>query len=284
MSSAPRCSASGPPRIGGGSLVENAIRRRPGARRDRRRERLAVAGGVDEQRGVGDAADDRAEDRQAVPGLVLGRERDPAALGLEAEEPAAAGRDADRAAAVGAQRAAREAGRDRRRRAAAGAARRAVEVPRVAGHPERRRLGEGRDLELGDAGLADDHRAGRAQAAHDLRVGGRGVAEGVRAARGHLARDVGVVLDRHRHAQQRAAIAAAAAAVGLGGLGERALAEHDAERVEGRVEARDALQVGLGELARGDAPPRRSARPGARGRRRRGRWLQSRRRRLSGVG
>ena len=74
------------------------------------------------------------------------------------------------------------------------------------------------------------------------------------AARGHLARDVGVVLDRDRHAEQRAAIAAAAAPVGLGGLGERALAEHDAERVEGRVEARDALQVGLGELPRGDVP------------------------------
>ena len=191
-----------------------------------------------------------------MPGVVLRRERDPAALGLEAEEAAAAGRDADRAAAVGAERAAREAGRDRRRRAAARAARRAVEVPRVAGRAERRGLGEGRDLELGDAGLADDHGAGRAQAAHDLGVLRGGVAERVGAARGHLARDVGVVLDRDRHAEQRAAIAAAAAAVGLGGLGERALGEHDAERVEDRVEAGDALEVGLGELARGDLPRR----------------------------
>ena len=189
-----------------------------------------------------------------MPGVVLRRQRDPAALGLEAEEPAAAGRDADRAAAVGAERAAREAGRDRRRRAAARAARRAVEVPRVAGRAEGRGLGERRDLELGDAGLADDHGAGRAQPAHDLGVLRGRLAERVGAARGHLARDVGVVLDRDRHAEQRAAVAAAAAPVGLGGLGQRALGEHDAERVEARVEPGDPLEVELGELARGQLP------------------------------
>ena len=48
------------------------------------------------------------------------------------------------------------------------------------------------------------------------------------------------------------AVAAAAAAVGLVGLGERALGEHDAEGVERRVEPGDALEVGLGQLARGD--------------------------------
>ncbi len=101
-------------------------------------------------------------------------------------------------------------------------------------------------------GLADDHRAGRAQPPHDLGVLARGVAECVGAARGDLARDVRVVLDRDRHAEQRARVAAAAAPVGLVGLGQRALGEDDAEGVERRVEAGDPLEVGLGQLARGD--------------------------------
>ena len=47
-------------------------------------------------------------------------------------------------------------------------------------------------------------------------------------------------------------VAAAAAAVGLVGLDQRALGEDDAEGVERRVEPRDALEVRLGQLARGE--------------------------------
>ena len=130
----------------------------------------------------------------------------------------------------------------------------------------------GDDLELGHVGLADDHRAGGAQPADDLGVLARGLAVGVGAVRGDLAGDVGVVLDRDRDAEQRARVAAAAAAVGLVGLDQRALGEDDAEGVERGVEAGDALEVRLGQLARGELAGRRSARPGARGRRRRGRW------------
>ena len=110
----------------------------------------------------------------------------------------------------------------------------------------------GDDLQLGDVRLADDHRAGGAQAAHDLGVLARGLAVGVGAVGGDLAGDVGVVLDRDRDAEQRARVAAAAAAVGLVGLDQRALGEHDAEGVERRVEPRDALEAGLGQLARGE--------------------------------
>ena len=92
----------------------------------------------------------------------------------------------------------------------------------------------------------------------------RGRAVGVAAVRGDLAGDVDVVLDRDRDAEQRALVAAAAAAVGLVGLGERALGEHDAEGVERRVEARDALEV-RARPARATRPRRRrSARPGGR--------------------
>ena len=188
-SSAPRCSASGEAMIGGGTAWSTSrSAARPGVALDGGRERLAVAGDVEEQRGVGDVAGDRAVDRQAVPGLVQRRHRDAVALRLEAEQAAAAGGDADRAAAVGAERAADQAGGDRGRRAAARAARRAVEVPRVAGRAERRRLGERRDLELGDVGLADDHRAGGAQPPHDLGVLARGLAERVGAVRGRSRR------------------------------------------------------------------------------------------------
>ena len=74
-----------------------------------------------------------------------------------------------------------------------------------------------------------------------------------RAAAGRdLAGDVRVVLDRHRHAEQRPPIAGAAARVGLVGLGQRAVGEHDAEGVELAGRPPDALQRRLDELARRD--------------------------------
>ena len=81
-----------------------------------------------------------------------------------------------------------------------------------------------------------------------------GLAVRVRAERRQLAGDVDVVLDRDRHAQQRARVAAGAAArVGLVGFQPRALGEHDAERVQRAASsARDPLEVQLDELARGD--------------------------------
>ena len=111
--------------------------------------------------------------------------------------------------------------------------------------------------------LAEDHGAGGAQAAHDLRVGARPAPRSPGAARGDLAGDVGVVLDRDRHAQQRAVLAAAAARVGLRRLDQRALGEHDAVGVERRVDALDPVQEELGQLARSRPRPARSCRRGA---------------------
>ena len=111
-------------------------------------------------------------------------------------------------------------------------------------------------------------------AAHDLRVRARGLAVGVRAERRHLAGHVDVVLDRDRHAQQRALgrlASRAAASVGLVGLHPRALGEHDPERVQPWVEARDPLQVERRPARVRRSRPRRSARPAWRSRRRRGR-------------
>ena len=67
----------------------------------------------------------------------------------------------------------------------------------------------------------------------------------------HLARHVDVVLDRKRHAEQRAPGARAASSVGLVGFQAHALGEHHAKRVEGAIQAGDALEVDLHQLARG---------------------------------
>ena len=104
----------------------------------------------------------------------------------------------------------------------------------------------------GHVRLADDHRSGRAQPADDLGVRRDRPAVRVAAVGGRLAGDVAVVLDRHRHAEQRPLVAALGAGVGLVGLGQRALGERHAVGVELRVEPRDALEVQLGELARRD--------------------------------
>ena len=72
--------------------------------------------------------------------------------------------------------------------------------------------------------------------------------------RRHVARHVDVVLDRERHAEERALVPRFQARRGLVGLREGALAVDGAERVELRVEARDAPQVELHEVARRELP------------------------------
>ena len=91
-----------------------------------------------------------------------------------------------------------------------------------------------------------------AQRAHDVGVALARAAVRQRAPGRDLAGDVGVVLDRHRHAEQRPPIARAAARVGLVGLGQGAVGEHHAEGVELGVRLPDALERRLDELARRD--------------------------------
>ena len=79
----------------------------------------------------------------------------------------------------------------------------------------------------------------------------RRLAVRVRPVRGDVARHVRVVLDGDGHAQQRPVFAGANPARGrLVGLGRGALAVDGAKRVEPRVEALDAPEVELDELAR----------------------------------
>ena len=250
MSSAARrqsgCSRRGAPGRDLQRQRDAQLRRRALRRGDVRLARRDLV----EQRGVGDRAREEAEARQPAPDLPQRRRRDPVALGLQAEEAAAGGGDADRAGAVGRGRRRDEPRRDGARRPAAGAARRALEVPRVARDAAVRRLGEPPDAELGHPRDADDDRPGRAQVADELAVLGLGGVVGRRADRAHRPADARVLLHGDRHAEQRPAVARARAPRRLIGLGERALGEHGAERVELGIEARDALQRVLDELAR----------------------------------
>ena len=82
---------------------------------------------------------------------------------LQADEVGVRRRPADRAAAVGAERDRAAAGGDQRDRAARRAARRQRRIPRVAGRAEHRVVGVALHRELGDVGLAEDHRACVAQ-------------------------------------------------------------------------------------------------------------------------
>jgi hypothetical protein len=100
--------------------------------------------------------------------------------------------------------------------------------------------------------LADDHRPGCAQAAHDLGVARRRRSAGGGAATGRLAGHVDVVLDRDRHAEQRAPVTGPAARVGLIGFDQGPLGEHDTEGVHTAVDPGDAVEGGLRDLARRD--------------------------------
>ena len=115
-----------------------------------------------------------------------------------------------------------------------------------------RGLGEGPQRQLGRARDADDDRPGRAQDPHELAVLGLRVAVGVGAAHARRPGDCHVVLHGDRHAEQRAVVAAARPPAGLVGLEQRALVEDDPEGVQVAVQARDALERVLDELARRD--------------------------------
>ena len=187
-----------------------------------------------------------------MPDLALGSHRDAIALGLDPEQAAERGGDADRAAAVGAQGDADHAGGHGGGRPAARAAGRVVQRPGVARGAEGQGLREREDRQLGHVRLADDDGARFTQRAHDVGVALARAAVRQRAPRRDLAGDVRVVLDRHRHTEQRAPIARAATRIGLVGLGQGAVGEHHAEGVQLRVRLPDAVERRLDELARRD--------------------------------
>ena len=213
----------------------------------RRVARVLADHRAEQQRRVGHVARERA-------GLVERRgerdhpvARDGAVGRLEADDPAQRGGLADRAAGVRADRPRREPGRDGGRAAAARSARDARAVPRVQDRPEGRVLVRRAHRELVLVGLAEQRRAGLAQALDRRRRVRRQVA--LEDARAGLARDaLGAeqVLDRRagpRRAGRRPAR--------LGGAPRRPPGE-GVELVVG-----GALAVGLEQLAAPSSPARR---------------------------
>jgi hypothetical protein len=144
----------------------------------------------------------------------------------------------------------REAGCDRRAGAAARAAGDPRGVPGIARRAERERLRRAQRLQLRHVRLAEDHHPGGAQPRDDLGIVLRRAAVAERAVRGDLPGDVGVVLDRDRDAVERRRIRPAPA-VGRVGGNERLLGHDDPVRADLRVQARDPVQVQLGQLTGG---------------------------------
>ena len=216
------------------------------ARRRRRRARRAGSAASATR------ARHRAEAAQAEPVVVVGRERDAAALGLDAEQPARGRRDADRAAAVGAQRAGDHAGGHRRGAAAARPARAALRVPRVARRAPRLRLGELRPQAPARACSSCPRRS------RPRRAGGARPRSRPRPARSTtpvpcvVSSPATSMLSLTAIGTPSSGAASPRAQAGLRGvgLGQRALGAHDAEGVDRRVQARDALEAELDELAR----------------------------------
>ena len=112
----------------------------------------------------------------------------------------------------------------------------AVGVPRVAGGSERLGLGGGRQAELGRVRLAEDHEARAPEPSDELAVGRRdpaSVVEEARAAVVGRVRERGAeVLERERHAVERAVADGAGRDLGPGAVVE---ANHD--RVQQRIDA-----------------------------------------------
>ncbi len=185
--------------------------------------------------------------------LGVGQRGDAPTRRLEPEQPAHRPGDADGGTAVGAQGRGGQPRGHGGRAPSAGAARGPLDVPRVARRAVPFRLGHvPPHRELGQRRLAQHGRAAGAQAAHHLGVARRRRLVGGRAVAGHLPLDVHVVLDGDRDAEQRAGLARPQALQRSVGLGQRGLGAHGDERVQLWVQALDAPQVALDQVARGD--------------------------------
>ena len=114
--------------------------------------------------------------------------------------------------------------------------------------PKRLVFGPRQDAPLGQRGRAHHHEARLLQAPHDVVVVGRlPVSEELGGEGQPLARDRAVVLDRDRHAGERALVAGP----DLVGRGEGVVGVDVDERVELGVQRLDAIERGLHELAGG---------------------------------
>ena len=227
------------------------------ARLTRQRVTVAIVGAgdhVEGQRRVAHGPRDRSGDAEVFPPGKRRMLRDAAPRRLEAVDPAEGRGDPQRAAAVGAERDRTEPARHGRRGAAARSARCHLEVPWVSGDAEQRVVGHGLVAELRRVGLAQEHRARRAQPARGDRVFFRHrVAEEPRAAgRAQAARE-DHVLERQRHAVESAdRLALDHGDLGFAGVAQRDVAGDQAERVQPGIERLDPGQDGFGDFDGGD--------------------------------
>ena len=192
----------------------------------------------------------RTERDQAVP-------RDAAVGRLQADHAAHRGRLANRSAGVGPERQRRDARRDGGRRSAARAAGNAIERPRVVHGTERRVLVRRAHRELVAVGLADDDRARRVEP-RETTVASYGGDVGLEHARRGGGADPSraqVVLERDRHADQRAIAPSVEIAIDLGRALERLFARHGVERVQRRVDRLEPVERLAADVAgRTNAP------------------------------
>jgi hypothetical protein len=101
-------------------------------------------------------------------------------------------------------------------------------------------------------GLANHDRARLAQPPNHLAVGRDRAWKAIGAVGGQLAGKVMVVLEGDRHPQQRPLLAPLQPCLGLLGLEQGSLGEHDPERVQLRVESLDPIEAEPHELGRRD--------------------------------
>ena len=232
-----------------------ALEALPVDRLRRQAHRVAVVGlreNAHHQRRVGDGARHRPGDAAGVRRV----DRDPAEARLQGEDAAPSGRQAHRAADVGAEVERPVAGGDAGGRARAAAARVLAQVPGVAGQAVEARQPRRQHPVVGHRRLAEDDRAGLAQARRRRRVALRRRQLGRRGAERHRragGRDV--LLDHRRHAFERADVLAGADVaqpprLGDARRGERGVGVERVGRVQVRLPGGDAVEHGTRHLDR----------------------------------
>ena len=235
--------------------VEN---RRLEGRVDRQRHARIVARLNRQQlRQVGDAARHRPFGAElAHPHVARRPERHAAGARAHTEDVVPRGGVAQRAHEVGAVGNGQQALRQRHCRAAARTAGADARVPGIGRGAEQRVEGVRAETELGHVGLADDDAAcGLHARRHQAVLRGHGVFQQRAAVGGGEADRVAGVLDRLRHAVQPAApsfLRSAAREFGVARVGllqQGVVACQVDDGVERRVEAVDAREVGLHDLA-----------------------------------
>ena len=220
----------------------------------REREGVVLVGaddGIQDARGVGDAAGEHAVVPDVRHADVARPARHAAVGAFEPDEPRERRRDAERSARVRAGRERDEPERHRRCRTTARAARRARRVPRVSADPVEHRRRERPGAHLGRRGEPDGHRARVAEPAHVRRGGLRDhVGEHERTALMRPPGDVLELLHAERYARERPGILAARdGGVDCIGGSARAIGVRKHERPDRRIEACDAVEVVVEHLA-----------------------------------